>query len=153
MKIRTLLVRASLASMLFATIACYTEEPGPAYYEGVDDGTTDLVEISPGIEVIADWDEPIFFADDYYWVYRGGDWYWSTWYGGGWVRTHPPRWISRVPHPESYVHYRPTGWAPHPRIQGGYQAHAQYHATHPMPSGVHSRPAIHGGGGGGGRHR
>ncbi len=136
------LVGAAIASTL---AGCYVITPVPAYAVAVDDGGTDLVEISPGIEVVPDVGEPIFFADDYYWAYRGGLWYSSTWYGGGWVRTGPPRWSVRVPHPEAYVHYRPAGWAPHPPVHGGYDAHTRYHVSHPPPGGVRARPAVHGG--------
>ena len=79
-----------------------------------DSGSADLVEVSPGVEVLADYDEPIFFADDFYWVNRGGFWYSSTWYGGGWARAgNVPGHILGISRPEMYRHYRPTGWAPH----------------------------------------
>ena len=57
-----------IVSTLLATRGCYTEQQYPAY---VDDGSADLVEVSPGVEAIADWDAPIFFVDDYYWMFRG----------------------------------------------------------------------------------
>ncbi len=136
------LVGAAITTML---AGCYVSSPTPAYAVAVDDGGTDLVEISPGIEVVADIGEPIFFADDYYWAYRSGLWYSSTWYGGGWVRSGPPRWSVRVPHPEAYVHYRPAGWAPHARVRGGYQAHADYHVSRQPQGGVRVRPAVRGG--------
>jgi hypothetical protein len=134
------------AFALSFAVGCYAEEPAPQY--AGDDAGADLVEVSPGVEVIADYDEPIFFADDYYWVYRGGVWYSSTWYGGGWVRAeHVPGHILGISRPEAYVHYRPAGWAPHEHIRG-YENHAQYHASHPVAGGVRVRAAVRGG-----RHR
>lgn len=136
------------AALCSATSACYSDEP-PPQYAGEDDGTGDLVEVSPGVEVLADYGEPIFFSDDYYWVQRGGLWFQSTWYGGGWVRAgHVPGGVIGIPHPEMYVHYRPAGWERHEAVHGGYESHAQYHAAHPAAGGMHIRAAVRGGGGG-----
>jgi hypothetical protein len=117
------------------------------------DDNADLVEVSPGVEVIADYDEPIFFADDYYWVNRGGIWYSSTWYGGGWGRPgYVPGHILGIGHPEAFRHYRPAGYVGHAAVHGGYASHAQFHAAHPSGGSVHVRAAVHSGGGGG-HHR
>jgi hypothetical protein len=73
--------------------------------------TPDLVYVSPGVQVIADYDEPIFFADGYYWWYVDGVWYRSTVYTGGWVYvTSPPVVIVRIHEPRRYRHYRPDGY-------------------------------------------
>jgi hypothetical protein len=138
-----------LFSAVLTAVGCYAEEPGPQY-AGDDDGSGDLVEVSPGVEVIADYNEPIFFADDFYWVNRGGFWYQSGWYGGGWARAgNVPARISGISHPEAYAHYRPAGYVAHGQIRGGYANHVQYHAAHSASGGVHVRAAVHGGGGGG----
>jgi hypothetical protein len=128
-------------------VGCYaSDEPQPMYASGgaTVDENGDLVEISPGVEVVADYNEPIFFADDYYWVNRGGIWYSSTWYGGGWGRGRDvPGHISSISRPEGYAHYRPAGYAAHEAIHGGYANHAQYHATHANTGGAHVRAAVH----------
>ncbi len=145
---RSILVATLLTGVGFAGAGCYTDEPGPVYAGDDDGASADLVEISPGVEVIADYDEPIFFADDFYWVNRGGIWYSSGWYGGGWVRAgNVPPHIAGIPHPEGYAHYRPAGFVPHGQIHGGYAAHQQYHAAHAGGGGAHVRAAVHGGGG------
>ena len=123
---------------------CYVQDqtryvataPGPAA-EGAD-----LVEVSPGVEVIADYNEPVFFADDYYWVNRGGVWYSSTWYGGGWGRAGyvSPR-IYGIGHPEGYAHYRPNGY-----VRGYHGGNRGGNVNHGGGS-YHSRPAVRG------RHR
>ncbi|HEY3802314.1 MAG TPA: hypothetical protein VGL61_06890 [Kofleriaceae bacterium] len=138
------------ACALSLAIGCYADDPpAPQYANTDDDGGADLVEVSPGVEVLADYDEPIFFADDYYWVNRGGIWYSSTWYGGGWGRAGwVPDHIRGISRPEAYAHYRPAGYVGHERVRGGYAAHAQYHASHPSGGGVHVRAAVRGGGGG-----
>ena len=35
----------------------------------------DLVYVAPGVQVIADFDEPIFYADGLYWRFYSGTWY------------------------------------------------------------------------------
>lgn len=141
---RHLFVRWLLAPTLLA-VGCYVDGP-PPQYAGEDNGSGDLVEVSPGVEVVADQGEPIFFADDYYWVNRGGIWYSSTWYGGGWYRAgRVPGPIVGIGHREAYVHYRPVGYVTHEPIHGGYVSHEQYHATHAPSGGVHVRAAVRGG--------
>src|SRR5579863_6083529 len=96
---KRLLAAALAASACLAVPACYTEEPDADYPGEADDGSADLVEVSPGVEVIADWDEPIFFVDNVYWVNRGGFWYRSGWYGGGWVRGEAPERVRGIGNP------------------------------------------------------
>ena len=73
--------------------------------------TPDLVTVSPGVQVIADYDEPIFFADGFYWWYVDGVWYRSTMYTTGWVYVAtPPLVIVRIHEPHRYRHYRPHGY-------------------------------------------
>jgi len=67
-----------------------------------------MVEVQPGIRVIQDYDEEIFFANGYYWVRRDGNWYRA--------RNHRSTWFyvrrNRVPRslvsfqPGSYRNYR-----------------------------------------------
>jgi hypothetical protein len=71
----------------------------------------DLVTVSPGVQVIADYDVPIFYTDGLYWRYDAGIWYSSPRYTGGWVHATPPVAVLRVDRPGAYVHYRPAGWA------------------------------------------
>lgn len=98
-------VRIVLGVMLAS--GCYVDGPPPAAVLAADDGQ--LVEISPGVEVVVDYDAPIFFADDYYWWFNDGVWFWSPWYRGGWTRApHVPRYVAGIPHPEHYAHYRPV---------------------------------------------
>lgn len=115
---------------------CYVQDQpryGPA---GTVDGNVDLVAIDPGVEVVADYGVPIFYADDLYWRSIGGVWYESSWYGGGWRRSaRPSPHVVRIDRPDSYTHYRPQGY-----VRGG-------HATQPTGT-VRTRPAPRGG-----RHR
>jgi hypothetical protein len=66
----------------------------------------DLVYINPSVQVIADYDEPIFYSSNYYWRADGGVWYRSSNYTSGWVRVDAaPVAIRQIDHPSVYVHY------------------------------------------------
>jgi len=96
---------------------CYATASGGAY-------GPDLVTVSPGVQVIADYDEPIFYSDGFYWRNYGGGWYRSTYYTGGWVYAAPPVAILSIDRPYAYRHYHPSGWQgrpvqPQPRYYGG----------------------------------
>jgi hypothetical protein len=75
---------------------------------GVSYGTAPpLVEIQPGVWVVEEYDEPVFYADDYYWLYRGGGWYRSPYYDRGWVTTYEvPYRVRSIDRPTAYVRYR-----------------------------------------------
>jgi hypothetical protein len=62
--------------------------------------------ISPGVQVIADYDEPIFYSDNYYWRTDGGVWYRSSNYQRGWVRYEAaPAAVISIQQPSAYIHY------------------------------------------------
>jgi hypothetical protein len=44
-----------------------------------------LVEIAPGVQVVPNLDEEVFFVDGYYWTRRGDHWYRTKDYRGGWI--------------------------------------------------------------------
>ncbi|MEO7094831.1 MAG: hypothetical protein ABI175_16350 [Polyangiales bacterium] len=68
--------------------------------------TPDLVYIDSDVQVIADYDEPIFYSGNYYWRYDGGAWYRSTYHTRGWVRyDNAPVAIRRIDRPTAYIHY------------------------------------------------
>ncbi len=69
--------------------------------------TPDLVYIDSDVQVIADYDEPIFYSGNYYWRFDGGAWYRSSYHTRGWVRyDNAPVAIRRIDRPAAYVHYR-----------------------------------------------
>ena len=78
--------------------AGYQPPPGP---EPV------LVEVNPGVQVVQDYDYPVFFSGGLYWRNDGGVWMSSRWHTGGWVRNDGvPVGVRGISHPEGYVHYR-----------------------------------------------
>src|SRR5262245_44953360 len=126
------LLGATLVAAALCGAGCYATVSGEAY-------GPDLVTVSPGVQVIADYDEPIFYTDGFYWRYYGGVWYRSTVYTGGWVYARPPVAVLRIDRPYGYAHYRPAGYVGRPRPAGGWRGNPQ-----PAPAGAwrgNPRPA------------
>ncbi len=113
---------AALLSAVLAT-GCYATTSGSAGY-GVTATTVapDLVYVSPGVQVIADFDEPVFYADNFYWRQSGGTWYRSRYHTGGWIYASPPRAVLSIDRPYAYRHYRPQGYV----SRGGYRQQPAY---------------------------
>lgn len=79
------------------------ESPPPAFEQ-----PPTLVEVEPGIWVVRDYDYPVYYVGDAYWVYRDGVWYRSDAYDRGFTRTDVrvvPRVIVHRDH-HAYAHYR-----------------------------------------------
>jgi hypothetical protein len=70
----------------------------------------DMVTVSPGVQVIADYDEPVFYSGGYYWRQSGDIWYRSNNWTGGWGVYNPPRAVVNIRSPNAYVRYRPHGY-------------------------------------------
>lgn len=110
---RTMILTAALS---LATLAgCYTTGSvgyGAAYSTGGVYATTpDLVAVSPGVHVVADYSEPVFYTDGFYWRYYDGFWYRSNNYATGWYYVaRPPVAVLRIDRPYAYRHYRPYGY-------------------------------------------
>jgi len=69
-----------------------------------------LVYLEPGLWVVADSNDPLFYSDGYYWLYDAGLWYRSVSYRSGFARVHMravPREVLSVDRPRRYAHYRP----------------------------------------------
>jgi hypothetical protein len=107
-----------LCSALLA--GCYSEEPDVAYGGGgvAVDGAPGLVEVSPGVQVIADYDYPVFYSDGEYWRYDGGIWYQSAYWGGGWgLAYNVPYGVRGIRDPGAYTHWNGGDARDH---RGGY---------------------------------
>jgi len=73
--------------------------------------TPDLVTVSPGVQVVADYDEPVFYSDGFYWRFYNDGWYRSNNYATGWYYyERPPVAVLRIDRPYAYAHYRPSGY-------------------------------------------
>ncbi len=67
-----------------------------------------LVVVSPGIQVVPDYEEEVFFADGWYWLRRDTVWYRTRDHRGGWVMVAPravPVSLVNIP-PGHYKHWR-----------------------------------------------
>ena len=110
-----------LAAVALAT-GCVAHGTGTVGYSATYTATTpDLVYVSPGVQVIADYDEPIFYSDNFYWRHHGGVWYRSSYYNRGWVYARPPSAVISINDPYRYRRYRPAGY-----VRGGGNARAPY---------------------------
>jgi hypothetical protein len=68
---------------------------------------TAFVYVSPQVQVIEDYDYPVFFSDGMYWRVEGGVWYSSSYHDRGWyVNQNPPVYVRTIDRPTQYVHYR-----------------------------------------------
>jgi hypothetical protein len=107
-----------------------TPPPAPEPAPVVD---VDLVEVSPGIQVIYDYDEPVFYSDGFYWRFYGGTWYSSRVHTGGWARVEAPPQRFRTIQPTAYVHYRPANYQPRYRSGPAVRDHREPAPPPPGP--------------------
>jgi hypothetical protein len=64
------------------------------------------LEHAPDVRVVVNSDEPIFFTDSTFWLYRNDTWWRSSSYRTGWVRADsPPERVTRISQPSQYIHY------------------------------------------------
>ncbi len=67
-----------------------------------------LVTVQPGIQVVENWDEEVFYTGGYYWVRRDGYWYRATGPRARFAYVEPrrvPPGLERIP-PGHYRHWR-----------------------------------------------
>ena len=102
-----------LAFLLSASLAACAGEAA-VHYSG-DSNTPELVAIDndPSVMVVANADEPIFYTENTYYLYRSDHWYRSSSHRGGWARIETvPEHVRRIEQPRAYVHYRHNPSAP-----------------------------------------
>jgi hypothetical protein len=80
-----------------------------------------LVTVEPGVSVVRDADQPVYWVDSSYWVYRDNVWYRSNTYDGGWVVVEVNVVPTTIVHRDhrAYVHYHGAAEAethPAPRM-------------------------------------
>lgn len=112
-----------LLLVLFGLVAgCYSEEPavGVSYGYGYGYAAPQMEYVGPGVQVISDYDYPVFYSDGFYWRWDGGVWYRSGFYNRGWgVAYNVPIGIRGIARPEAYVHF-------HGGFYGGYRGGPGY---------------------------
>lgn len=109
-------------SMLFVAVAlggCFAtvDEDGrvvggqAAFTIGLPAVLPPLVVVHPGVSVVRDYDEEVFYADGYYWTRRDDGWIRARDHRGSWIRVearHVPAPLVQA-HPGRYRHYRGEG--------------------------------------------
>lgn len=91
---------------LLVTGACYYRDPYVSAQYSVGYSAPGLAYIGPGVQVVTDYDYPVFYSDGYYWRYDGGLWYRSGFYNRGWaVSYNVPYGVRGISRPEGYVRY------------------------------------------------
>jgi hypothetical protein len=106
---RMILVPAVLSLSLSFLGGCLIrgQVGGGAYVEA---DQPDLVYVSPGVYVVSDYDEPVFYDEGFYWLNRDGIWYRSRVHTGGWAQvSYVPVGVRHIQRPRAYVHYRANG--------------------------------------------
>src|SRR6185503_18016444 len=102
--------RVSACALFVAASLAGCTGTGDVEYAGeVHVTSPELVYVSPGVQVVADADEPIFYAHGDYWLYRDGYWMRSNDYQRGYVRveyTYVPQEVRVIERPQIYVQYR-----------------------------------------------
>ena len=151
--------RFMLLLSLLVVGACYSEEPGVGVSYGVGYGAPSMAYVSPGVQVIADYDYPVFYSDGYYWRYDNNVWYRSGFYNRGWgVSYDVPIGVRGISRPEGYAHYRGGYNDGYRGYNNGYRGDNNgyrgynngYRGAGRAQGGVRVAPAYRGGGGGGG---
>ncbi len=91
-----------------------------------------LVVVQPGIQVVENWNEEVFFVSGWYWVRRDGGWYRARSPRASFVWVEPrrvPPGLVRIP-PGQYKHYRreqARAWKQHEKAQRHPGKHGRGH--------------------------
>jgi hypothetical protein len=133
--VRTLLLGALLAG-------CYANGGmGMDYGVAYSAPAPALVYVSPDVQVVADYDYPVFYSSNAYWRYDNGLWYRSGGYDGGWVVDYNvPYAVAHIDRPHTYVHYRGNGYY---GGNGGYRNNGYRNGYNERDHRTYSRPATY----------
>ena len=118
--VRTLSAATLTAVLALSSTGCYgtTTVRTRGTYEV---STPSLEYIGPDVQVVADYDRPVFYSQNYYWQYDNGAWLRSTYHDRGYVRVNVvPQPILRIDRPYAYVRY-------HHRAMGNRRPVRVYH--------------------------
>jgi len=107
----------TLACLLLASFAACAPA-ADVHYSG-DSSRPELAAIdeAPGVMVVANADEPTFYTDHTFWLYRDSKWFRSSSHVSGWTRGgDPPSSLTNLRAPSQYVHYRHNAAGPHTSV-------------------------------------
>ncbi|CAN5833729.1 hypothetical protein BH11MYX2_BH11MYX2_24620 [soil metagenome] len=99
-------MRKTIGSLLFVLLVGGCTATGSARYSASATAPR-MVYIDDSVQVVEDYDEPVFYLSNMYWRFEGGVWYQSRTHTSGWIRVaSPPPQIVRIDRPAIYVHYK-----------------------------------------------
>jgi hypothetical protein len=87
-------MNSSIRALVFLALAIPATTLGQAQLEiqpNLPDRLPPLVTIRPGVQVVRDLDEEVFYARNYYWVRRDGHWFRARDHRRGWAYLEPGR--------------------------------------------------------------
>jgi hypothetical protein len=102
-----------------------------------------LVVVQPGVRVVQDFDEEVFFIGGYYWVQRDGNWYRARDHRGTWT------YVKQGKLPAALIHHQPgryRHWQHDERRAWPDPQHARRDARHWKPTDHRERHQGNGGG-------
>jgi hypothetical protein len=105
---RRLLISLVIGASALATTAACTGRGHATYAVSASYQHPSMAYVAPGVYVVEDYNEPVFFHNDFYWRYHNNNWYRSRNFGAGWVYARPPRALMSIDRPHAYVRYRPS---------------------------------------------
>lgn len=104
---RRLLMLIALATTTAAIGAGCTGRGTVGYTATASYSQPSLAYVSPGVYVVEDYDQPVFYSNNAYWRYHNGLWYQSRFHDRGYVYySQPPRAVISIQRPYAYVRYR-----------------------------------------------
>jgi hypothetical protein len=99
----------TLAFILSAGLAACAGQAEVRYAGNISTPEYVTLDTDPSVMVVANADEPVFYSENMYWLYRGEHWYRSSSHRSGWSRVDtPPDHVRRIQRPYAYVHVRPS---------------------------------------------
>jgi hypothetical protein len=103
----------TLAFILSASLAACAGEAEVRYAGNATVPEMVAMDTDPSVMVVANSDEPVFYSEHSYWLFRNQRWYRSSSYRGGWAQVdQPAEHVRRIERPIAYVHYRHTANPP-----------------------------------------
>ena len=99
--------------LLSASLAACAGQAEIEYGAGAPAPELVAMDTDPSVMIVANADEPTFYTDQAYWLYRDDHWYRSSRPRSGWARVdQPPAQVRRIDRPAAYVHFRRDANAP-----------------------------------------
>ena len=103
----------TLAVILSASLAACAGQAEVRYSGNASTPELVAMDSDPSVMIVANSEEPVFYSENTYWLYRNQRWYRSSSHRGGWHEADRlPEHVRRIDRPTVYVHVRPRASAP-----------------------------------------